>query len=458
VCLRVAGNGGNSMKLSMRPVLCCLAFIVMLPCASLTAYGIYSDRQAAAAAAREGFAEILHRTAVRCGRQAEHARSLLLSLADNEKVRGGYRAELMDIFTDIVLSGPGYANMHLVDLDGTIRVSALPSLRESASLREFCAAAAQNANFSMIAVPGDARTGRAAFRYAVPLREGVIGATTACLTAEVYFDGEERELPSRMDGASLVLRDASGRVTALYAPDRGMSGNAGMPAGGDAAGDRVVFEHEIPGGTAQDAFPVLVLSVPADAVYGEGDDIVRRRVPVTVAAVVVGLLAACVLAGARAAAPLSEAAAAARAPAGGLALSADGRSGFLPERAGKDGGDDGEENGSAPAFDEAAALRAALDKTAARLLVLRTTAAEAAAAGEEADKTWNDVLFSLGRDMREPVNTIQDMAHVAGKAARSPRLRGFLDDIVSAGRELGTLSDELAALHETELDTRAPRT
>jgi light-regulated signal transduction histidine kinase (bacteriophytochrome) len=67
---------------------------------------------------------------------------------------------------------------------------------------------------------------------------------------------------------------------------------------------------------------------------------------------------------------------------------------------------------------------------------MRTTATEAGSACEEADKTWNDVLFSLGRDMREPVNTIQDMAHVAGQAAREPQLRGFLDEIVSAGRAL----------------------
>jgi hypothetical protein len=88
------------------------------------------------------------------------------------------------------------------------------------------------------------------------------------------------------------------------------------------------------------------------------------------------------------------------------------------------------------------------------LHALRTTAAEAGAAGEEAGKTWNDVLFSLGRDMREPVNTIRDLAHVAQKAARDPQLQNFLDEIVSAGGELGALSDELAALHETEPDTR----
>ncbi|MDR1686398.1 MAG: hypothetical protein LBR82_08185 [Desulfovibrio sp.] len=75
--------------------------------------------------------------------------------------------------------------------------------------------------------------------------------------------------------------------------------------------------------------------------------------------------------------------------------------------------------------------------------------------GGEAGKTWNDVLFSLGRDMREPVNTIRDMAHVAGKAACAPGLRGFIDEIVSAGGELGKLSDELAALHDAERNIRA---
>ncbi|MDR2124949.1 MAG: hypothetical protein LBP38_08255 [Desulfovibrio sp.] len=330
------------MKLPMRPLFCCLAFIVMLPSAGLTAYGIYCDRQTAVAAAREGFGEILRRAAVRC---------------------------------------------------------------------------------------------------ADPLREGANGAASACLAAAFYIDGEEQELPLRVNGAALALRDASGRVTALSYPDRGMTGNAGVFAGG---GGRIVFEHKIPGGAAQDTFAALLLDVPAFAVYGEGEDIVRRRMPILAAAVFGGLFVAYVVGGARAVAPLSEAAAAARALAGGLASPADRRPDFLPERYGETGAG----NCPATAFDEVTALRAALDKTATRLVAVRTAAAEAGSAGENAAKIWHDVLFSLGRDMRGPVNTVEDMAYVAGKAALAPPLPDLLDEIVSAGRELGMLSGELTTLNE----------
>jgi hypothetical protein len=417
------------VKFSLRSLLCCLAFAAALPALCLAARGMFSDRDAAVAEARAGLAALLRRGADPHGPFEKKAHALLLSLADNESIRIGRRTEVTDLFAEILKNNPQYENIFLTDADGLVRISARPPVRTDVAGTDYFAALARGLPFYAGAASSDTVSGRAAFSTAVPLIDRESGGMTACLAAEVKIAADEREALSRIQGAYLFLRDASGRVSCLYPPDRERSGAADIRAADAAGRDRVVFERALVSGDLPSSFPVLRLSVPAGAVYGAGDGIVRLRLPFLIAAALCGLLVA-FFGGGIAVAPLQETASAARALAGG---------GVMPPARRAPSG-------------ETAALRAALDKTAVRLHELKKKTTEAGTAGEEADKTWNEVLFCLGRDMREPVNTILDMAHLAAQSECAPPLRALLDRIDAAAESLGTLSDELAALPEPTRD------
>ncbi len=427
---------------SIRRILFLIVFLAMLPALAIIVHSGMDSRGRAIAEVRATGEEIL---AGLTGRQrliTETTRVLLMTLAQVEPLRFGDQAERSRLLVGLLSSHAIYANLMLVDPQGSVLASARP-LSDPVSLKDLDAF--QNAlhsyDFTAGTLAVDPGSGEQTLSYALPIMDEQSGRIQMVLVAWLRPDGNISEINHLLGGAQvrLHMRDVAGNLVFAYPPETGSGGGYEVgarreiatraePAGVLTLMDREGREHVLayrqvflPG--MEKPYLTVEISTLKSTAYAAADAALLRDVALLAAAAACALGIAWGMGRAVLVRPVNMLVLAARSLASGNLAA---RTAFKGLR--------GEMGLLAKTFDEMA------DTLEARNSDLR----KAKAAADEANKAKSEFLANMSHEIRTPMNAVIGMAYLALKTNLSTKQHTYVQKIyAAAGALLGIINDIL---------------
>ena len=215
-----AGRSWRALKAffsGLRVRLLLLVLLAVLPALGSTLYLGLEQRQAATTAVQEEALRLARLTASNQGALLEGARQLLITLSQLPEMRPGASA-CQALLAQLLSQNPFYANLGVIDLDGTVTCSALPLGRPvNAADRAYFQRAVATQSFAVGDYQIGRITGKSAINFGYPILDAA-GSVEAVVFAALDLDwigqaAVELQLPQ---GATLIIVDQRGTILARY--------------------------------------------------------------------------------------------------------------------------------------------------------------------------------------------------------------------------------------------------
>ncbi len=238
----------GSFAASLRVRLLLLVLLAVLPAVALLVYSYAQQRRTATNDARAHALEVTELAASDARLATDQGRQLLIGISRLEEVRGTDNTGCDKLFADLLSRFPLYANLGVINRDGSVFCSGLPAARNvNLSDRDYFQQAMTTHDFAIGAYQIGRITNRPSFNIAYPVLDDN-GATERVVFAAVDLAW----LNQFFSGASLpqdtvvLVTDRTGTILARYPDDGG-------PAIGSSAADTPLMNTAIAqqSGTAQ---------------------------------------------------------------------------------------------------------------------------------------------------------------------------------------------------------------
>jgi signal transduction histidine kinase len=194
-----------------------LVLLAVTPALALALYSDFEERQLRRAQVQDEALRLAHLLSADHERLIEAARQLLTALARLPIVREGNRTDCAALFADLLTQYPSYANLGVIDPDGTIICSGLPAGSTYAGDRVFFRQALETRRFAIGEYQIGRITKKATINFGYPVLDDtgrVRGVVFSAL--DLAWLGQlaaQAELPP---GSLLTVIDRNGTVLAHY--------------------------------------------------------------------------------------------------------------------------------------------------------------------------------------------------------------------------------------------------
>jgi signal transduction histidine kinase len=279
---------------SLRTRLLLLVFLAVVPALALTLYTNLEERQLRKALVYEHAMRLSRLVSADYERLIEDAQQLLVTLAQLPAVRDLNRAACNAIFVDLLAQRSSYANLGVIDADGNIFCSAVPTDEVYLGDRVYFRHAFETRDFAI----GEYQVGRITrkasvnFGYPVLNDAGHVNAVVFAALDLAWLDqlAKQAELPP---GTMLTVIDRNGSILSRY-PDDGkwvgelmpepvvlnaiqtQKGNGTTDAPGTDGIPRL-FSFAPFGGAAQSADAYVSVGIPAAVAFAGVNQILARN-------------------------------------------------------------------------------------------------------------------------------------------------------------------------------------
>jgi signal transduction histidine kinase len=279
---------------SLRTRLLLLVFLAVVPALALTLYTNLEERQLRKALVYEHAMRLSRLVSADYERLIEDAQQLLVTLAQLPAVRDLNRAACNAIFVDLLAQRSSYANLGVIDADGNIFCSAVPTDEVYLGDRVYFRHAFETRDFAI----GEYQVGRITrkasvnFGYPVLNDAGHVNAVVFAALDLAWLDqlAKQAELPP---GTMLTVIDRNGTILSRY-PDDGkwvgelmpepvvlnaiqtQKGNGTTDAPGTDGIPRL-FSFAPFGGAAQSADAYVSVGIPAAVAFAGVNQILARN-------------------------------------------------------------------------------------------------------------------------------------------------------------------------------------
>lgn len=217
--------------LSLRSRLICLVLLAALPSLGLALHAAIEDLKNEEIQVQANTLRMTRLAAGDIAQVVEGARQLLIGLAELPEVRQGNSAVCSELFSHLFRQYPYYANLGVIDADGNVTCSGLPSeVPANLGHHAYVRRAFGTRSFAISGYQIEATTGTPMMNFVYPVLSGpgpVKSAVFAALDLGWFRKLDlETQLPS---GAELLVLDYNGAVLARY-PNPGKWLGEFMPA------------------------------------------------------------------------------------------------------------------------------------------------------------------------------------------------------------------------------------
>ena len=201
----------------LRVRLLLLVLLAVLPALGSTLYLGVEQRQAATTAVQEEALRLARLTASNQRALLEGARQLLVTLSQLPQVQSG-ASDCQALLAQLLSQNPFYANLGVIDLDGTVSCSALPFGRPvSAADRSYFQRAVATRGFAVGNYQIGRITGKPTINFGYPIMDAA-GSVEAVVFAALNLEwigqaAAELQLPQ---GTTLTVIDQQGTILARY--------------------------------------------------------------------------------------------------------------------------------------------------------------------------------------------------------------------------------------------------
>jgi signal transduction histidine kinase len=294
---------------SLRTRLLLLVLLAVIPALGLTLYTNLEERQLRKALVQEHAMRLSRLVSADYERVIEDARRLLVTLSRLTAVRNLNRAACEALFADLLAQHSSYANLGVIDADGNIFCSAVPTDEVYLGDRVYFRHAFETRDFAI----GEYQVGRITrkasvnFGYPVLNDAGHVHAVVFAALDLAWLDqlAKQAELPP---GTMLTIIDRNGTILSRY-PDNGkwvgelmpepvvlnailtQQGNGTTDAPGTDGIPRL-FSFAPFGTTAQSADAYVSVGIPAAVAFARVNQILARNIVALGVVAGLGLVAA----------------------------------------------------------------------------------------------------------------------------------------------------------------------
>ena len=280
---------------SLRARLLLLVLLAVIPALGLTLYTNLEERQLRKAQVQEQAMRLSRLVSADHERLIEDARRLLVTLARLPAVRDRNRAACNALFADLLTQHSSYANLGVVDANGSIFCSALPMTGPVyAGDRAFFRRALETRDFAIGEYQVGRITGKATVNFGYPVL-GDAGHVRAVVFAalDLAWLNELASQAGLPPGSMLTVIDRNGTILSRY-PDDGkwvgklmpeslvlkailtQQGNGTTEAPGTDGIPRL-FSFAPFGGAAQSANAYVSVGIPAAVAFAGANQILARN-------------------------------------------------------------------------------------------------------------------------------------------------------------------------------------
>jgi signal transduction histidine kinase len=280
---------------SLRARLLLLVLLAVIPALGLTLYTNLEERQLRKAQVQEQAMRLSRLVSADHERLIEDARRLLVTLARLPAVRDRNRAACNALFADLLTQHSSYANLGVVDTNGSIFCSALPMTGPVyAGDRAFFQRALETRDFAIGEYQVGRITGKATVNFGYPVL-GDAGHVRAVVFAalDLAWLNELASQAGLPPGSMLTVIDRNGTILSRY-PDDGkwvgklmpeslvlkailtQQGNGTTEAPGTDGIPRL-FSFAPFGGAAQSANAYVSVGIPAAVAFAGANQILARN-------------------------------------------------------------------------------------------------------------------------------------------------------------------------------------
>jgi signal transduction histidine kinase len=294
---------------SLRTRLLLLVLLAVIPALGLALYTNLEERQLRRALVQEHAMRLSRLVSADYERLIEDAQQLLVTLAQLPAVRAGNRAACNALFADLLAQRSSYANLGVIDTDGNVSCSALPTGELYLGDRVYFRRALETRDFAIGEYQIGRITGKASVNFGYPVIDdaGRVQAVVFAALDLAWLNklASQAGLPP---GTMLTVIDRNGTILSRY-PDDGkwvgkpmpeplvlnaiqtQKGNGTTDAPG-ADGIPRLFSFAPFGGAVQSTDAYVSVGIPASVAFAGVNQILARNLAM------LGIVAALALAAA----------------------------------------------------------------------------------------------------------------------------------------------------------------